>query len=186
MKIIKNANGVVLYAGDHLELTAQHATNGKWVDRSTTSANASIAEVAALPADWRGGRYTYLAGAWALTEAGQEQTAVEQAASVDALVKRYDGVLQRRLDELAIEFGYGDPNRPEVSPILHAISYASEPAVPRFQIEGQRLSAYRSKFWAAAAGIMNAVTGGQRAIPTEAELLAELDVLVPPPVPEPR
>lgn len=96
--------------------------------------------------------------------------AVEQA----ALIKRFDGVVQSHIDGVARSFGYGDPNRPEISPILHAISYADEPAVPRFQAEGQALRAWRSLVWAKCAGILNAVKAGERAIPTEAELLAEL------------
>lgn len=100
----------------------------------------------------------------------------------DDLIKYYDGVVQGHIDAVARSFGYGDPNRPEVSPILHAISYAEEPAVPRFQIEGRALRAWRSIVWATAAGILNAVMDGQRQIPTEAELLAELP---PAPVQEP-
>lgn len=99
-----------------------------------------------------------------------------------ALIKVYDGYVQERIDSVARSFGYGDPNRPEVSPILHAVSYAEEPAVPRFQQEGRALRAWRSVVWDTAAGILNAVRNGQRAIPTRAELLAELPV---PPEQEP-
>ena len=101
------------------------------------------------------------------------------------LVKQYDGYVQERLDEVARLFGYGDPNRPEVSPILHAISYADEPAVPRFQQEGQALRAWRSLTWAAAAGILNAVRKNERPVPTKAELLEELEAAVPAPEQEP-
>jgi len=98
------------------------------------------------------------------------------------LVKTYDGIVQGHLDAVARSFGYGDPNRPEVSPILHAISYAEEPAVERFMNEGRALRAWRSLVWVTAAGILNAVKSGTRAIPTEAELLAELPA---PPIQEP-
>lgn len=94
--------------------------------------------------------------------------------SNEELIKHYDGVVQTHLDDVARSFGYGDPNRPEISPILHAISYADEPAVERFMNEGRALRAWRSLVWATAAGILNAVKAGDRPVPTEAELLAEL------------
>ncbi|HYD58978.1 MAG TPA: hypothetical protein VEC35_01390 [Noviherbaspirillum sp.] len=103
----------------------------------------------------------------------------------EQLIKHYDGVVQKRLDDVARLFGYGDPNRPEVSPILHAISYAEEPAVPRFQNEGRALRAWRSLVWNTAAGILNAVKAHQRAIPTEEELLAEIEAAAPAPEQEP-
>lgn len=102
--------------------------------------------------------------------------------SAEELIKHYDYVVQSHLDAVAQSFGYGDPNRPEVSPILHAISYAEEPAVERFMNEGKALRAWRSLVWVAAAGILNAVKAGERVIPTEAQLLAELP---PPPTQEP-
>ncbi|KRB73437.1 hypothetical protein [Noviherbaspirillum sp. Root189] len=96
-----------------------------------------------------------------------DQVAAEQ-------VKYYDNVVQTHLDTVARSFGYGDPNRPDVSPILHAISYAEEPAVERFMNEGRALRAWRSLVWVTAAGILNAVKAGTRTIPSDVELLAEL------------
>lgn len=115
---------------------------------------------------------------WRVIDKTQEEIAFEQA----ALIKQYDGIVQGRLDAVARSFGYGDPNRPEISPILHAISYAEEPAVARFMNEGRALRAWRSLVWAAAAAILNAVKAGERPIPTEAELLDELPE---PPVQDP-
>ncbi|MFC7515105.1 hypothetical protein ACFQUU_08825 [Herbaspirillum sp. GCM10030257] len=109
-----------------------------------------------------------------LTEDELAQRAAERAQQEAALIRQYDGIVQRHLDAVAKSFGYGDPNRPEVSPILHAISYAEEPAVERFMNEGRALRAWRSLVWVAAAGILNAVKAGERGVPTEAELLAEL------------
>lgn len=98
-----------------------------------------------------------------------------------ALVKQYDGHVQARIDGVAQSFGYGDPNRPQVSPILHAISYADEPAVPKFQAEGRLLRAWRSLYWAATWPILQAVRAGERPVPEPADLLAELDAAAPPP-----
>ena len=104
---------------------------------------------------------------------------------IAALMRTYDGFVQTRIDDVARSFGYGDPNRPEVSPILHAVGYADEPAVPRFMLEWQALRAYRSKMWAASGLILTACKRGERPVPTHAELIAELDELVPPPIQEP-
>lgn len=97
------------------------------------------------------------------------------------LVREYDGHVQKRLDSVAAAMGYGDPNRPEVSPILHAISYADEDAVPKFQAEGRALRAWRSRYWAACWPILEAVRLEQRPVPTPADLIAELDAAAAPP-----
>lgn len=96
-----------------------------------------------------------------------------------ALIKRYDGYVQKRLDDAARAFGYGDPNKPEISPILHVISYADEPAVVKFQAEGRLFRACRSLTWAKSAVILQAVEVGERLVPSETDLLAELDAEVP-------
>jgi hypothetical protein len=66
--------------------------------------------------------------------------------------------------------------------LLSAISYAEEPAVPKFQLEGQALRAWRSLCWAKCHEVLNAVKAGERAAPTHDELIAELPVA---PGPEP-
>ena len=52
-----------------------------------------------------------------------------------------DELVQRHLDAVARSFGYDD--------LVTAISYAEEPAVPKFQDEGRALRAWRSMVWAA-------------------------------------
>ena len=104
----------------------------------------------------------------------EARQAEAQAAGTARSIKRYDGIVQGHIDAIAQSFGYGDPNRPTVSPILHAISYADEPEVPKFQAEGKMLRAWRSRVWATAATILKQVTEGQRSAPSEADLLAEL------------
>lgn len=79
-KIIKRTlDGVVLYAGDDLSLDGTRATNGQGTDRTTTTANAVLIGGVELPADWRGGEYTYVGGAWALSEQGEVTRAAELA-----------------------------------------------------------------------------------------------------------
>jgi hypothetical protein len=73
------------------------------------------------------------------------------------------------LDEQARALGYDD--------IKSAVTYAEEPAVPRFQQEGQAMRRLRSLVWARCYEILSAVQAGQRSIPSEEELIAELEVL---------
>ncbi|QOE32749.1 hypothetical protein CPT_Mano_016 [Achromobacter phage Mano] len=61
--------------------------------------------------------------------------------------------------------------------ISNAITYADEPAVPKFQAEGQALRAWRSLVWARCYEILAEVEVGARDIPTDAELIAELPAL---------
>ena len=103
--------------------------------------------------------------------------------SFDDQVKKYDGIVQARIDRAASEMGYGDPNRPDMSPILHAITYAEEPAVKKFQAEGQLLRAWRSRYWAACWPILADARDGKRPVPTPDDLIAELDRAAPPPTP---
>lgn len=105
----------------------------------------------------------------------------ERAEAWAALVRQYDGHVEERIEARAREMGYGNPNNPNVSPIDRAVSYAEEPAVPKFQTEGRALRAWRSLYWAACWPVLEAVRLGQRPLPTPAELLAELDAAAPPP-----
>lgn len=80
------------------------------------------------------------------------------------------GAVQAHLDATANAAGYDN--------IFTASTYADEPAVPRFQAEGQALRAWRSQVWDRCHGVLAEVEAGRRGIPTTAELLAELPVLV--------
>lgn len=96
--------------------------------------------------------------------------AVAEAAAVAA----YEVVVQKRLDDMAWLYGYDN--------LISAITYADEPAVPAFQIEGQAFRACRSLTWAKCREVLTAYQNGERPAPTEAELLAELPPLdLPPP-----
>lgn len=76
MKIITNANGLVLYAGDNITLTAQQATSeGGSVDKGTTSSNATLIDGVTLPEKYTGAAWTYIKGAWAAVD----QSAIEAA-----------------------------------------------------------------------------------------------------------
>lgn len=79
---------------------------------------------------------------------------------------RLEAAVQAHLDGAARELGYDG--------IFTACTYADEPAVPKFQQEGQALRAWRSQVWAACNQILTDVEAGTREVPDKAALLAEL------------
>ena len=89
--------------------------------------------------------------------------------SPEQIMSRLEARVQQWLDEQARALGYDD--------IKSAVTYAEESAVPKFQQEGQAMRRLRSLVWARCYEIMNAVQAGQRSIPTEDELIAEMEAL---------
>lgn len=88
------------------------------------------------------------------------------------LVDEIVAAVQRHLDAKARSLGYDD--------IFTAVTYAEEPAVPKFQAEGQALRAWRSLAWEKCYAELARVQGGQRTIPTPDEAVAELPEFRPP------
>lgn len=78
-------------------------------------------------------------------------------------------LVQAHMDAQARAIRYAD--------IATACSYAEESAVPKFQAEGQAFRIWRSLVWADCYSIMNEVIAGDRAIPTDEELIAALPTL---------
>lgn len=64
--------------------------------------------------------------------------------------------------------------------IANAITYAEEPAVPKFQAEGRAFRAWRSLVWAKCYEILDQVLAGDRQVPSDEELVAQLPALVLP------
>lgn len=89
--------------------------------------------------------------------------------TAEQIMARMEARMQQWLDEQAQALGYDD--------IKSAVTYAEESAVPKFQQEGQALRRLRSLVWARCYEILNAVQAGQRSIPTEDELIAEMEAL---------
>ena len=77
--------------------------------------------------------------------------------------------VQSHMDATAQSSGYDD--------IKTACTYADEPAVPKFQSEGQTFRAWRSLVWAYCYAQLDAVTAGERTVPTADVLIAELPKL---------
>lgn len=86
--------------------------------------------------------------------------------STAEILKTVTNALQDHLDATARAAGYDS--------ITSAISYADEPAVLKFQQEGQAFRAWRSLFWAAANQIKAQVEAGTRSIPSMEAVIAEL------------
>lgn len=90
-------------------------------------------------------------------------TPAEQAADIQ---RSLVAAVQNHLDSAARNAGYDD--------IKSAVTYADEPAVPKFQAEGQAFRAWRSLTWAACYAILGDVLDNKRIVPAVEELLAEL------------
>lgn len=92
--------------------------------------------------------------------------------SDEEILQRLRNGIQSHMDTVAVAAGYDD--------IRSAITYADEPAEPRFQAEGQAFRAWRSLVWAYCYKQIDAVNGGVRDIPTLEELIYELPALALP------
>jgi len=78
----------------------------------------------------------------------------------------FERAVQDKLDGAARDRGYDS--------LATAISYADEPAVPRFQADGQAFRRWRSLVWAYAHEQLAAVKAGERLQPTIEAFLQEL------------
>jgi hypothetical protein len=80
-----------------------------------------------------------------------------------AIARQFEVMLDDHVDATAKSMGYLNT--------LSAVSYADEPAVPRFQVEGQAFRAWRSRVYARAIEVQGEVLRGERLPPTPSELL---------------
>ena len=100
-------------------------------------------------------------------------SAVKFEPSLNEVVKAFEVALQLHLDNKAKEYGYDN--------IYTAISYAEEPSVPKFQVEGKAFRSWRSLYWFAVNQVKAEVASGTRQIPTIEALIEELPKLDLPP-----
>lgn len=89
--------------------------------------------------------------------------------STEQIMSRLNARVQFWLDEQARALGYAD--------MKSAVTYAEESAVPKFQQEGQALRRLRSLVWSRCYEVLDSAQAGQRSIPTEDELIAEMEAL---------
>lgn len=88
--------------------------------------------------------------------------------SPQEIISRLTSAVQRHLDNTVRTRNYDG--------ILSLCSYATS-THPQFSAEGQAGVAWRDAVWAKGYEVLGQVQGGQRAVPTEAELIAELPVI---------
>jgi hypothetical protein len=91
-----------------------------------------------------------------------------QGPSASDLQKQLTDFVQSLMDSKAQSYHYDD--------LTTAVTYADEPAVPKFQEEGQAFRAWRSNIWNTAYSILAEVQAGTRAFPT----VSEIPALLPP------
>ena len=85
----------------------------------------------------------------------------------EATLARLTAAVQRHLDETAKERNYDN--------MMSLCTYATSMNL-KFMAEGQAGVEWRDNVWATCYQIMDAVEAGERPIPTEEELIAELPV----------
>lgn len=115
----------------------------------------------------------FIDGEWILIEEPSPEPEPEAEPETPIQTQlRLVAVIQAHLDAQARSMSYDN--------IFTAVTYAEEPIVPKFQIEGAALRAWRSLVWAHGYEVLAEVLAAERAIPTEAELIAELPEFVAP------
>lgn len=107
--------------------------------------------------------HTWSGDGWVLTVEAAHQKSEAQAAERIAQIRAN---IQHHLDAQAQSMGYDD--------IKNAVTYADEPAVPKFQQEGIALRAWRSLVWDKGYEVLNACKVGERPAPTWPDLRDEL------------
>lgn len=89
--------------------------------------------------------------------------------SSEQIIEKMRVAIQLHMDNTAKLYGYDD--------IKSAVTYADEPAVPKFQDEGCSFRAWRSLVWEYAYSVLDAVQAGQRVQPTAEAIIDELPEL---------
>ena len=104
-----------------------------------------------------------------------EPEPAQEPQTPEQVQKAFEDAIQLHMDNTARTFGYDD--------IKSAVTYAEEPAVPKFQLEGRGFRAWRSMVWVYAYEQLQRVNNGEREQPTIADFILELPELV---IPEPE
>lgn len=100
---------------------------------------------------------------WTVRAATPDEIPVVDETEITAA---YMTAVQQHMDAIAVSFGYDN--------LASVISYADEPIVPRYQVEGRTFRAWRSTCWDRCETVLAEVKAGTREIPTHAELIALL------------
>lgn len=118
-------------------------------------------------------------GAWVLRDIPQPPASAPapepEPPTPEQQMQAVEDAIQAYMDDMARMLGYDD--------IRTAVTYAEEPAVAKFQAEGQALRAWRSLVWAACYAHLALVEAGDAEIPTLEEAIAMLPLFTPPEAP---
>lgn len=117
---------------------------------------------ALLAGQSQGQRITADANGFPVVQDSPPPTAEQILASIAAAV-------QAHMDAAARGAGYDD--------VKSAVTYAEEPAVPKFQNEGRAFRAWRSRVWALCYQLLAEVQAGSRPPLTAEEVIAQLPAL---------
>lgn len=101
--------------------------------------------------------------------ADEVQAHIHPPITQEQQVQQFQNQVQAHLDATAQTAGYDD--------IKTAVTYAEEPSVPRFQLEGRAFRAWRSQCWAYCYEQLAEVQAGRRTQPGLDEFLSELPAL---------
>lgn len=104
-------------------------------------------------------------GQWETLSVSAPVPTVQEYDTPEAKQQRAVNLVQAMLDTAARDLGYDS--------ITTAVTYADEPAVPKFQLEGQRLRRLRSMSWAECYTILGEVEASGD-WPTEEEFMARM------------
>jgi len=103
---------------------------------------------------------------WTVVALDQEEQPVLPGDTPEEQQAALTASVQAHLDNVARGLGYDS--------IFTAVTYADEAAVPKFQVEGQALRAWRSEVWARCYELLAEVLSGTRPVPSVQDLIAEL------------
>lgn len=100
----------------------------------------------------------------------EEAAILQSNKATTPTIEDYEAAVQRFMDSSAKSFGYDD--------IKSAVTYAEEPSVIRFQLEGKSFRTWRSLCWDYCYEQLDRVQKKERNVPTVEELVAELPQFV--------
>lgn len=167
MKIIKDSNNVVLFAGD-LELTATGLIGPGWTAPLITMSTHTSEDVERTPDGWIGGHYYRINGAWSLTPLGQAEKDKKAQAEAAEIYKRLESAVDGHVDSVARAKGYDN----RLTATMRA-GYENP-----WQAEGIAFGQWMDSCYQYCQQVQADILAELRPIPTSQELISELPEMV--------